>query len=70
MLDVVPRDSSSGQSFKSLAVMRAIQGIAAAPLETLVTASVADLYFVHQRGSRLAIWGTMLGKYPFCMDWV
>jgi MFS family permease len=44
--------------------MRAIQGIASAPLETLVTASVADLYFVHQRGTRLAIWGTMLGWSP------
>ncbi|KAF2190289.1 MFS general substrate transporter [Zopfia rhizophila CBS 207.26] len=47
-------------SFPSLAVMRVFQGIASAPLETLVTSTVSDLFFVHQRGSRLSIWGCML----------
>lgn len=50
------------QSFTSLAVMRVIQGIASAPLETLVTSTVSDLFFVHQRGLRLSIWGTMLAS--------
>ncbi|USP82025.1 uncharacterized protein yc1106_09299 [Curvularia clavata] len=48
------------RSFISLAVMRVIQGIASAPLETLVTSTVSDLYFVHQRGTRIAVWGCML----------
>ncbi|ORY19528.1 major facilitator superfamily domain-containing protein [Clohesyomyces aquaticus] len=49
-------------SFTSLAVMRVFQGIASAPLETLVTSTVSDLFFVHQRGKRLSIWGCMLGS--------
>ncbi|KAF2402950.1 MFS general substrate transporter [Trichodelitschia bisporula] len=47
-------------TWRSLVAMRFIQGMASAPLETLVTASVADLFFVHERGSRLAIWGMMV----------
>ncbi|KAI0880542.1 MFS general substrate transporter [Annulohypoxylon maeteangense] len=46
-------------SFPSLAAMRIFQGIASAPLETLVTSSVSDLYFVHERGLPLSIWGVM-----------
>ncbi|KAF2468820.1 MFS general substrate transporter [Lindgomyces ingoldianus] len=49
-------------SFPSLAVMRVVQGIASAPLETLVTSTVSDLFFVHQRGKRLSIWGCMLAS--------
>jgi MFS family permease len=37
--------------------MRGIQGAAGAPVETLVTSTVSDLFFVHQRGQKLAIWG-------------
>ncbi|OTB03845.1 hypothetical protein M426DRAFT_59696 [Hypoxylon sp. CI-4A] len=48
-------------SFPSLAAMRIFQGIASAPLETLVTSTVSDLFFVHQRGLRLSLWGAMLG---------
>ncbi|KAF1924216.1 MFS general substrate transporter [Didymella exigua CBS 183.55] len=49
-------------SFVSLAVMRVIQGIASAPLETLVTSTVSDMYYVHQRGVRISIWGCMLAS--------
>ncbi|OCL06393.1 MFS transporter-like protein [Glonium stellatum] len=49
-------------TFPSLAAMRVLQGIASAPLETLVTSTVSDLFFVHQRGSRLAIWSVMLAS--------
>ncbi|KAI0378862.1 MFS general substrate transporter [Hypomontagnella monticulosa] len=48
-------------SFPSLAAMRIFQGIVSAPLETLVTSTVSDLFFVHQRGFRLSLWGVMLG---------
>lgn len=37
--------------------MRAVQGAASAPVETLVTSTVSDIFFVHQRGQKLAIWG-------------
>ncbi|KAF1941494.1 MFS general substrate transporter [Clathrospora elynae] len=50
------------KSFVSLAVMRVVQGIASAPLETLVTSTVSDMYFVHQRGTRISIWGCFLAS--------
>lgn len=34
---------------------RIFQGIGAAPYETLLNATVGDLYFVHQRGKRMAV---------------
>ncbi|KAI1498848.1 MFS transporter-like protein [Biscogniauxia marginata] len=49
-------------SFPSLAAMRIFQGIVSAPLETLVTSTVSDLFFVHQRGLRLSLWGVMLSS--------
>ncbi|KAF2646076.1 MFS general substrate transporter [Massarina eburnea CBS 473.64] len=49
-------------SFTSLAIMRVVQGMASAPLETLVTSTVSDLFFVHERGTRLSIWGMMLAS--------
>jgi MFS family permease len=47
-------------TFTSLSIARAVTGIASAPLETLVTSSVYDMFFVHERGQKLAIWGVML----------
>jgi MFS family permease len=44
------------ESFLSLSIMRAIQGLSAAPLETLVSATVSDLFFVHEKGKMLSIW--------------
>ncbi|KLJ06063.1 hypothetical protein EMPG_10507 [Blastomyces silverae] len=44
------------KSFQSLWIMRIVQGISAAPLETLVTSTVSDIFFVHERGEKLAIW--------------
>lgn len=40
--------------------MRLLQGFASAPFETLVTSTIQDLFFVHERGQKLAIWGLML----------
>ncbi|KAF2260364.1 MFS general substrate transporter [Lojkania enalia] len=51
-----------GTTFSSLTAMRVVQGIASAPLETLVTSTVSDLFFVHQRGTFLSIWGCMLAS--------
>ncbi|PFH56855.1 hypothetical protein XA68_15850 [Ophiocordyceps unilateralis] len=43
-----------GRNYGSMAAARAIQGMGAAPFETLLNAAVGDLYFVHQRGVRMA----------------
>lgn len=56
------KTTNVSQSFPSLAAMRTVQGLASAPLETLVTSTVSDLYFVHQRGVRLSLWGIMVGS--------
>ncbi|KAL9089548.1 MAG: hypothetical protein Q9159_002500 [Coniocarpon cinnabarinum] len=44
-----------GHSYKSLVWARVVQGIGLAPFEALVNTSVADLFFVHERGKRMAI---------------
>lgn len=45
---------ASGTNYKSLLWARIIQGVALAPFEALVNACVGDLYFVHERGIRMA----------------
>ncbi|KAL9125824.1 MAG: hypothetical protein Q9217_005032 [Psora testacea] len=46
---------ASGTNYKSLLWARVIQGVGLAPFEALVNASVGDLYFVHERGKRMAL---------------
>jgi MFS family permease len=41
--------------------MRIVQGLASGPIEALVMPSIADMFFVHQRGSRMAMWHVMVG---------
>jgi hypothetical protein len=43
-----------GTNFESMRWARIIQGLGCAPFESLVNAAVGDLYFVHQRGKRMA----------------
>jgi MFS family permease len=45
----------SGESYQSLLWSRIFQGVALAPFEALVNASVDDLFYVHQRGKRMAL---------------
>ncbi|KAI0124661.1 major facilitator superfamily transporter [Xylariales sp. AK1849] len=45
---------ATGKNYTSLLWARIIQGIGAAPFEALVNAAVGDLYFVHERGKRMA----------------
>ncbi|KAF2095551.1 MFS general substrate transporter [Rhizodiscina lignyota] len=47
---------SDTKSLVSLYVGRAIHGLGIAALEYLVSSSVGDLFFVHERGMHLAIW--------------
>ncbi|KAK6394238.1 hypothetical protein LTR95_019580, partial [Oleoguttula sp. CCFEE 5521] len=46
---------ASNHNFKSLMAARFFQGVGLAPFEALVNASVGDLYFVHERGKRMAL---------------
>lgn len=45
---------AAGTNYKSLLWARIIQGVGLAPFEALVNASVGDLYFIHERGKRMA----------------
>ncbi|KAJ5468635.1 hypothetical protein N7475_006387 [Penicillium sp. IBT 31633x] len=45
----------SGKNKNSLLWSRIFQGVALAPFEALVNACVGDLYFVHERGKRMAV---------------
>ncbi|QKX62649.1 uncharacterized protein TRUGW13939_09810 [Talaromyces rugulosus] len=46
--------ASSG-NYRSLTAARVFQGFALAPFEALVNTCVGDLYFVHERGKRMAL---------------
>jgi MFS family permease len=43
------------RSYKSMLWARIFQGVATAPFEALTNACVGDLYFVHERGTRMAL---------------
>ncbi|KND94949.1 putative MFS-type transporter [Tolypocladium ophioglossoides CBS 100239] len=71
---------STGTDYASMAAARAIQGVGTAPFESLLNAAVGDLYFVHQRGLRmaftnLAVFGgafftpVIVGKITDSMGW-
>ncbi|KAK3677561.1 hypothetical protein LTR78_002411 [Recurvomyces mirabilis] len=45
----------SGKNYRSLLAARFFQGVGLAPFEALVNASVGDLYYVHERGKRMAL---------------
>lgn len=47
-------------SYKSLLASRIFGAIGMSPFEVLVTAVIADIYHVHERGLRLAVWGFCL----------
>lgn len=46
--------ASGSKSYTNFLWSRIFQGVAAAPFESLVNAAVGDLYFVHERGKRMA----------------
>ncbi|KAF8590984.1 MFS general substrate transporter [Ramaria rubella] len=48
--------SAVSQGLGSFTGSRVFQGIGEAPFEALVTATIGDIYFVHERGLRVAIW--------------
>ncbi|KAL5333764.1 major facilitator superfamily domain-containing protein [Aspergillus crustosus] len=46
---------ASGHNYQSILWARVFQGVALAPFEALTNAVVDDLFFVHQRGKRMAL---------------
>jgi MFS family permease len=71
---------SVGKNYDSLLAARVVQGIGSAPYESLLSVAVGDLYFVHQRGVRmafanLAVFGgaffcpVVVGKITYEMGW-
>lgn len=50
------------QTFPILAIARTAGGLVSAPLFTLLTATISDIFFVHQRGKSIAIWNLMLNS--------
>ncbi|KIX07552.1 uncharacterized protein Z518_02205 [Rhinocladiella mackenziei CBS 650.93] len=50
----------ANHNYASILWSRVFQGVALAPFEALVNACVGDLYFVHERGVRMAITNTCL----------
>lgn len=47
--------AGASTTFASLVAARAVQGLMVSPLECLVPASIADVWFVHERGYRSAV---------------
>lgn len=47
--------AAAAKSFASLVAARVVQGFCMGPLEALVPASIADVWYVHERGYRSAI---------------
>ncbi|KEF58952.1 uncharacterized protein A1O9_03795 [Exophiala aquamarina CBS 119918] len=47
--------AAEARSFKSFVAARVLQGLCMAPMEALIPASIADIWFVHERGYRMAI---------------
>ncbi|KAJ9645339.1 hypothetical protein H2199_003345 [Coniosporium tulheliwenetii] len=57
---------ATGKNYTSLLWARIFQGVGLAPFEALVNASVGDLYFVHERGKRMALSNLALFGGAFC----
>ena len=47
-------------SFTWLLLARVVQGIALSPVEALASASIAEMFFLHERAFRIGIYGLML----------
>ncbi|KAL1981063.1 hypothetical protein VTN96DRAFT_3128 [Rasamsonia emersonii] len=52
--------AAASRSYSSFLASRIIGGIGMAPYEILVLATIKDLYFVHERGTRIAAWNLFL----------
>jgi len=48
------------KDYHSFLASRVISGFGMAPYEVLVQCTIADMYFVHQRATRIALWNLFL----------
>ena len=55
-----------GNDYGSFVGARIVQGFGTAPFESLINAAVGDLYFVHQRGVRMAFTNLAVFGGAFC----
>jgi MFS family permease len=51
---------AAAKNYDSFLASRIIGGISMAPYEILVQATIGDMYFVHQRATRIAVWNLFL----------
>ncbi|XP_044723685.1 major facilitator superfamily domain-containing protein [Hirsutella rhossiliensis] len=51
---------SGADTFPSLVIMRTMTGFASAPLLLLAPATISDIFFAHERGTYIAIFGAVL----------
>ena len=42
-------------NFTGMVAARTVQGVAVTPIEMILNASVGDLWYVHQRGTRIGV---------------
>lgn len=47
--------AAEAKSFGSFVAARVVQGLCMAPMEALIPASIADIWYVHERGYRTAV---------------
>jgi len=47
-------------TFPMVAFSRTLAGLVSAPVFTLVTATISDIFFVHERGLSIAVWNVLL----------
>ncbi|ORY18116.1 major facilitator superfamily domain-containing protein [Clohesyomyces aquaticus] len=59
-LTIVNIWGAAAKSYSSFLGSRIVGGFAMAPYEILVQATIGDLYFVHQRATRIAVWNMFL----------
>ncbi|KAL6164886.1 hypothetical protein ACJQWK_08149 [Exserohilum turcicum] len=50
------------QTFTMLAIARTAGGLFSAPLFTLLTATISDIFFINQRGRSIAVWNLLLNS--------
>lgn len=48
------------KNYNSFLASRIVSGLGMAPYEVLVQCTIGDLYFVHQRATRIAVWNLFL----------
>ena len=51
---------AASKDYSSFLASRVVSAIGMAPYEILVLATIKDIYYVHERGTRIAVWNLFL----------